>query len=80
MVAVTLSALAGITRITFDGSLASLSVPDDPARLYNEEVRRQFGDEEIGIALLETPNVYTAENITALPLGEIAWQTAPWRK
>jgi len=66
MVAVTLAALAGITRITFDGSLASLSVPDDPARIYNEQVRGQFGDEEIGIALLESADLYSPANITAL--------------
>ncbi len=66
MVALTLVALAGITRIGFDGSLASLSVPDDPARLYNEQVRKEFGDEEIGIALVESANVYTPENIAAL--------------
>lgn len=66
MVTVTLVALSGIARIGFDGSLASLSVPDDPARLYNEQIRKEFGDEEIGIALLESENVYSVENITAL--------------
>jgi predicted RND superfamily exporter protein len=66
MVAATLVALSGVARIGFDGSLASLSVADDPARLYNEEVRREFGDEEIGIALLESANVYTPANVEAL--------------
>ncbi|MFN2425848.1 MAG: MMPL family transporter [Candidatus Binatia bacterium] len=66
MVAVTLTALSGITRITFDGSLASLSVSDDPARIFNEQVRREFGDEEIGIALLEGDDVYSVENVTVL--------------
>ena len=66
LVALTLAALSGITRITFDGSLASLSVPDEPARVYNEQVRKEFGDEEIGIALLEVDDVYTVENLVAL--------------
>jgi predicted RND superfamily exporter protein len=66
MVAVAMTAVAGIARITFDGSLASLSVPDDPARLYNEQIRQEFGDEEIGIALLEADSIYTPENVQAL--------------
>jgi predicted RND superfamily exporter protein len=66
MVAVAMTAVAGISRITFDGSLASLSVPDDPARVYNEQIRKEFGDEEIGIALLEADSVYTPENVQAL--------------
>lgn len=66
MVTGTLIAMSGIARIGFDGSLASLSVPDDPARLYNEEVRKEFGDEEIGIALVDTADVYTPANIEAL--------------
>ncbi|MFN2378313.1 MAG: RND family transporter, partial [Candidatus Binatia bacterium] len=66
MVGATLVALSGIARIGFDGSLASLSVPDDPARIYNEQIRREFGDEEIGIALLASDDVYSPENVTAL--------------
>jgi predicted RND superfamily exporter protein len=66
MVAIAMSAVAGIARITFDGSLASLSVPDDPARIYNEQIRQEFGDEEIGIALLEADSIYTPENVQAL--------------
>lgn len=66
LVMATLVALAGVARITFDGSLASLSVPDDPARLYNEQIRREFGDEEIGIALLESADLWSAANVTAL--------------
>ena len=66
MVVATLAAMSGITRIRFDGSLASLSVADDPARLYNEQIRREFGDEEIGIVLLDSDNVYTPQNITQL--------------
>ncbi len=62
----TLVALAGVGRITFDGSLASLSVPDDPARLYNEQIRREFGDEEIGIALLDSADLWSVANVTAL--------------
>ncbi|HYC00205.1 MAG TPA: MMPL family transporter [Candidatus Limnocylindrales bacterium] len=65
-VALALVALAGIPRITFDGSLASLSVPDDPSVVFNEEVRRQFGDEEIGIVLLEHPELFSVDTITAL--------------
>mgnify|MGYP001443566406 CR=1 FL=1 len=66
LVAVTLVALGGLARIRFDGSLSSLSVPDDPARVFNEEVARQFGDEEIGIVLLEADGVYTPEVIETL--------------
>lgn len=62
----TLVALTGLTRIRFDGSLASLTVPDDPARLFNEEIAREFGDEEIGIVLLEADDVYTPEVIRTL--------------
>ena len=65
-VALTLVALAGIPRITFDGSLASLSVPDDPAVVFNEEIRRQFGDEEIGIVLLEHDQLFSVDTVTAL--------------
>lgn len=61
MLALTGVALSGISRIGFDGSLASLSVPDDPARVYNEQIRREFGDEEIGIVLVEAADVYAPE-------------------
>ncbi|MBI5504158.1 MAG: MMPL family transporter [Deltaproteobacteria bacterium] len=66
LLAVTAVALGGLTRIRFDGSLASLSVPDDPARVFNEEIARQFGDEEIGIVLLEADDVYAPEVIETL--------------
>lgn len=66
MVTGTLVALSGVSRIGFDGSLALLSVADDPARLYNEEVRKEFGDEEIGIALLDSADVFTIANVQAL--------------
>lgn len=62
-VAVTLVALGGLARIRFDGSLASLSVPDDPARVFAEEIAREFGDEEIGIVLLEADDVYSVDVI-----------------
>jgi len=66
MAVATLVALAGIRWIGFDGSLTSLSVPDDPARLYNDEIRHEFGDEEIGIVLLENDDVYSPENVAEL--------------
>lgn len=66
LLAVTLVALSGLARIRFDGSLSSLSVPDDPARLFDEEISRQFGDEEIGIVLLEADDVYTPAVIETL--------------
>jgi len=66
MAAATVFALAGVKRIGFDGSLTSLSVPNDPARLYNDEIHRQFGDEEIGVVLLENDDVYRPENVAAL--------------
>ena len=66
LLAATFIALAGLARIRFDGSLASLTVPDDPARVLNEEIAREFGDEEIGIVLLEADDVYTPEVIRTL--------------
>jgi predicted RND superfamily exporter protein len=66
MVAMTLVAVAGISRLQFDGSVESLSVPGDPARLYDEQIRKQFGDEEIGIALLEADNIYSVDEIKEL--------------
>ncbi len=52
------AALAGLPRVTFDSSLASLTVPDDPTRVFNEKIRAQFGDEEIGVVAVTAPDVY----------------------
>ncbi len=62
----TLLALGGLTHIRFDSSLASLTVPDDPARIFNEEVRKIFGDEEIGVVAVLAPNVYDLEIIRGI--------------
>ncbi|MFT5041129.1 MAG: putative RND superfamily exporter protein [Hyphomicrobiaceae bacterium] len=66
MLVVTLSALAGVSRLAFDSSLDSLTVPGDPARAFNEKVREIFGDEEIGVVALVTEDVYTPESVAAL--------------
>ncbi len=66
MLAVTVTGISGLTRLSFDSSLASLTLPDDPVRVFNEEVREQFGDEEIGVVVLLAPNVYDVEVVGAL--------------
>lgn len=66
MLTISLVALAGLPRVTFDSSLASLTVADDPARLFNEAVRTKFGDEEIGVVALLAPDVYTVELVEGL--------------
>ncbi len=62
----TAAGLAGLSRTTFDSSLASLTLADDPVRLFNEEIREQFGDEEIGVVALVVPDLWTPESIRAV--------------
>jgi len=38
MIALTLLATAGIGRVRFDGSLRSMTVRDDPVRVFHEQV------------------------------------------
>jgi len=66
MLVVTLACIAGLTRISFDSSLESLTVPDDPARLFFTEVSERFGTEEIGVVALVADDVYTPEVLESL--------------
>jgi predicted RND superfamily exporter protein len=64
--AITLLAIAGIGRLTFDSSLRSLTVADDPERKFHEEVEATFGQEEIGVLAVVLDAPYDAAALTAL--------------
>jgi len=53
------AAVAGVARLSFDSSLKSLTVPDDPARQFLEQTNEIFGDQEIGVVALLADDVYT---------------------
>jgi predicted RND superfamily exporter protein len=63
---VTLASLAGIPRVGFDSSLESLTLANDPARIFSREIRKIFGDEELGIVAIVTDDVYTPEVLEAV--------------
>lgn len=59
--------LAGIPRLTFDSSVESLSVPDNPARLFQQRVSEMFGQEEVGVVVLAVDgDIYRPPVIEAL--------------
>jgi len=64
--AVTVFAIAGIGRLTFDSSLRSLTVADDPERKFHEEVEATFGQEEIGVLAVVLDGPYDAAALAAL--------------
>lgn len=66
MFVLTAACIAGISRVSFDSSLRSLTVPDDPARLFHEGVQATFGDEEVGVIAVVADDVYTPEVLEAL--------------
>jgi predicted RND superfamily exporter protein len=66
MVVVTALVAAGITRLRFDSSLRSITVEDEPARVFHEETEAIFGQEEIGVVALVVDDVYTVEVLSAL--------------
>ncbi len=66
MLALTGACITGISRVSFDSSLRSLTVPDDPARLFHEGVQASFGDEEVGVIAIVAADVYTPEALEAL--------------
>ncbi len=62
----TLVAAAGIPQVRFDSSLESLTVPDDPARVFYAEMKEVFGSEEIGVVLLLDDDIYRPEVLAGL--------------
>jgi predicted RND superfamily exporter protein len=66
MIAITTLATAGIGRLRFDGSLASMTVRDDPERVFHEQTEATFGQEEIGVIALVVDDAYTVEVLSAL--------------
>ncbi len=65
MTAATVALAAGVVRLRFDSSLASLAVRNDPAREFQLEMQRVFGAEEIGVLALVAEDVYRPEVIAA---------------
>jgi len=66
MIAITALATAGIGRLRFDSSLASMTVRDDPERVFHEKTEATFGQEEIGVIALVVDDAYTPEVLGAL--------------
>ncbi|MCU0670766.1 MAG: hypothetical protein MUF70_15660, partial [Myxococcota bacterium] len=66
MVAITGLAIAGIGRLQFDSSLQSMTVRDDPERLFHEQTEATFGDEEIGVVAVVVDDAYTVPVLQAL--------------
>jgi predicted RND superfamily exporter protein len=66
MIAITALATAGIGWLRFDSSLASMTVRDDPERVFHEQTEALFGQEEIGVIALVVDDAYTVEVLTAL--------------
>ena len=52
MLVITAVATAGIGRVRFDSSLQSMTVRDDPERVFHEQTEDTFGDEEIGVVAI----------------------------
>ncbi len=66
MLALSTLAVFGVTRLSFDSSLETLTAPDDPARAFHVKVKKDFGDQEIGVVALVTDDVYRPEALEAL--------------
>lgn len=66
MLAITALAIAGIGRLQFDSSLQSMTVRDDPERVFHEKTEATFGDEEIGVVAVIVDDAYTVPVLQAL--------------
>jgi predicted RND superfamily exporter protein len=69
-------AIYGLTRLSFDSSLETLTAHDDPARAFHAKVQQTFGDQEIGVVALIVDDVYQPQVLEALrdltkAIGEI---------
>jgi len=66
LIVVSILAIAGIGRLSFDSSLTSLTAPDDPARAFHAQIQKIFGDQEIGVVAIVTDDAYQPVVLEAL--------------
>jgi len=66
MLVITTVATAGIGRVRFDTSLQSMTVRDDPERVFHEQTEDTFGDEEIGVVAIVVDDAYAVPVLESL--------------